>query len=269
MSGPVRILVRRFDREGRVVLAVADPSGEGRSLGGQIGGQAQKGGRPAGPSGALRPTGIVLRLLPVGLGQAMAGRAQRLAVRQGVGATRRDGREVMCLPAAPPGEPNGATPTMVRSQAAGLGCVVGSDAEVLAAAAWLHDIGYAPELILTGFHPLDGARHLRALGSPDRLANLVARHSCAMVEAKLRGLDTELQSFPDERGAVRDALWYCDMTTAPDGTSVTLDERLDEIRRRYGDGVVAAFTEEARPYLRGAVDRTMHRLREVAHERQL
>lgn len=27
---------------------------------------------------------------------------------------------------------------------------------VLAAAAWLHDIGYGPELVATGFHPLDG-----------------------------------------------------------------------------------------------------------------
>ncbi len=31
----------------------------------------------------------------------------------------------------------------------------------LVAAAYLHDIGYAPELAITGFHPLDGARHLR------------------------------------------------------------------------------------------------------------
>jgi HD superfamily phosphodiesterase len=27
----------------------------------------------------------------------------------------------------------------------------------LVAAAWLHDIGYAPGLVQTGFHPLDGA----------------------------------------------------------------------------------------------------------------
>ena len=34
----------------------------------------------------------------------------------------------------------------------------------LVAAAWLHDIGYAPELVVTGFHPLDGARYLRREG---------------------------------------------------------------------------------------------------------
>ena len=31
----------------------------------------------------------------------------------------------------------------------------------MTAAAWLHDIGYAPAVDDTGFHPLDGARYLR------------------------------------------------------------------------------------------------------------
>jgi hypothetical protein len=75
--------------------------------------------------------------------------------------------------------------------------------------------------------------------------------------------------FPDERGSARDALWFCDMTTSPDGESVSLDERLQEIQRRSGRGVVSAFTEEARPCLSGAVDRTVRRLREVVQERQL
>jgi hypothetical protein len=41
--------------------------------------------------------------------------------------------------------------------------------EVLVAAAWVHDIGYAPELLATGFHPLDGARYLTGLGVPERV----------------------------------------------------------------------------------------------------
>ena len=28
----------------------------------------------------------------------------------------------------------------------------------LVATAWLHDMGHAPDLVQTGFHPLDGAR---------------------------------------------------------------------------------------------------------------
>ncbi|MGA3562190.1 HD domain-containing protein [Melissospora conviva] len=38
-----------------------------------------------------------------------------------------------------------------------LGRLVGDDAELLAAAGWLHDIGYAPDIADTGFHALDGA----------------------------------------------------------------------------------------------------------------
>ena len=101
--------------------------------------------------------------------------------------------------------------------------VAGSDDDLLIAAAWLHDIGYAPALTLIGFHPVDGARYLQDVGAPGRLTNLVARHSCAIVEAKHRGLEGEAQSFPDEHGVVRAALWYCDMTTSPDGQLVTLD----------------------------------------------
>jgi hypothetical protein len=32
------------------------------------------------------------------------------------------------------------------------------DRPYLVAAAWLHDIGYAPDLAATAFHPIDGAR---------------------------------------------------------------------------------------------------------------
>lgn len=159
--------------------------------------------------------------------------------------------------------------TAVARKAERLDLLKGREGKVLIAAAWLHDIGYAEGLVVTGFHPLDGARYLRQSGAPERLANLVARHSCAMAEARLRGLDDELESFSDEGGATRDALWYCDMTTSPDGRSVTLEERLEEIEGRYGDGIVSASMEDARPCLRGAVDRTMRLLREVQHARQL
>ncbi|WP_372452290.1 HD domain-containing protein [Saccharothrix obliqua] len=43
------------------------------------------------------------------------------------------------------------------------------DRELLKAAAVLHDVGYAPELALTGFHPLDGARYLAGEGFPERV----------------------------------------------------------------------------------------------------
>src|SRR4051794_38803960 len=59
---------------------------------------------------------------------------------------------------------------------------------ILVAAAWLHDVGYAPGIAATGLHALDGARWLRAQGVDARLVSLVANHSCATYEADERGL---------------------------------------------------------------------------------
>lgn len=61
----------------------------------------------------------------------------------------------------------------------------GDDRAHRLAAAHLHDVGYTPPLRVTGWHQLDGARHLRCLGHK-RLANLVAHHSEARFELELR-----------------------------------------------------------------------------------
>ncbi len=136
------------------------------------------------------------------------------------------------------------------------------DAATLAAAAWLHDIGYAPDLVDTGFHPLDGARWLRSRGADTRVAALVANHSCALIEASERGLDRMLaDEFPVEHSAIADALIYCDLTTGPDGRCMTVEDRLSEIRARYGAGsVVDRFVERAEEDLVSAVRRTQRRL---------
>ena len=52
------------------------------------------------------------------------------------------------------------------------------------AAAWLHDIGYAEELLDTGFHPLDGARFLASAGA--RLETLNTDDVRALTEAETR-----------------------------------------------------------------------------------
>jgi hypothetical protein len=137
-----------------------------------------------------------------------------------------------------------------------------SDSDLVVSAALLHDVGYSPEIVKTGFHPLDGARALSGSVSNTRLVGLVAHHSCAYREAEVRGLSAELAEWVDEQTPLRDALWWADMTTSPDGEPVSFNERLKEIQERYGpQDVVTFFIRQAEPELRGAVERTEARLR--------
>jgi hypothetical protein len=125
------------------------------------------------------------------------------------------------------------------------------DREVLAAAALLHDVGYAPEVVRTGFHPLDGALYLKALGVDSQVVSLVAHHSCADVEAELRCLGDELRAFPEGAVDLGERLIFCDMTTSPDGHVVGVQQRLAEIVERYGEAsIVGRFVEAAGPQLR-------------------
>jgi hypothetical protein len=136
------------------------------------------------------------------------------------------------------------------------------DGMLLEAAAVLHDVGYAPDLAGAQFHPLDGARYLGSLGAPERLCALVAHHSCAYREAELRGLSAELAEWTDEETPLRDALWWADMTTSPDGETVSFERRIAEIQERYGpDDLVTFFIRQAKPELQAAVERTEARLR--------
>jgi hypothetical protein len=133
----------------------------------------------------------------------------------------------------------------------------------LIAAAYLHDIGYAPELQKTGFHPLDGANYLRNQGQ-ERLARLVAYHSGAQFEANLRGLASDLTLFPPETSETQDALNYCDMTTSPTGEHISFQERISDILSRYGEtDIVAQAINQAQPSLWRAVERTQKRLSEL------
>ena len=104
----------------------------------------------------------------------------------------------------------------VASRAAELAVTVpAADRPVLIAAAWLHDIGYAPGLQDTGFHPPDGGLYLRRAGWDDRLAALVAHHSGARFVPVERGYDSMMTEFDFEDGPVSDALTYADQTVGP------------------------------------------------------
>jgi hypothetical protein len=149
----------------------------------------------------------------------------------------------------------------VASGAEGIAVVVDpEDRSLLIAAAYLHDVGYAPELVVSGFHPLDGGRWLRELHL-DRLAGLVAHHTGARFEARALGFEAAVASFADEESAVSDALTYCDLTTGPAGERVGVSDRLDEIEHRYGSGsVVVQALDSASRTLAVMVERTEQRL---------
>ena len=96
----------------------------------------------------------------------------------------------------------------VAARARTLAPSLGPDAGLLEAAAWLHDIGYLPELAATGLHGLDGARYLRDVQHADpMLCRLVAHHSCAVIEAEERGLaappDPRVRPAPAARWPTR------------------------------------------------------------------
>jgi putative nucleotidyltransferase with HDIG domain len=142
----------------------------------------------------------------------------------------------------------------VGAKAENLRLILGGDADLAVAAAWLHDIGYAPSLVDSGFHHLDGARFLRALNAEERLCGLVANHSAGRWEADLRGLGTDLAQFPDEQTLARDVVWFCDMTTSPTGDHLSFEQRLADIRDRYSQGhTVYRSIAAAVPEIRAAI----------------
>ncbi len=150
----------------------------------------------------------------------------------------------------------------VAARARGLTAVLGADADLLEAAAWLHDISYVPGLAGTGLHALDGARYLRDAQHVDAmLCRLVAHHSCAIIEAGERGLADVLSlEFDPAPHALSSVLTFCDMTTSPDGELVPVERRLAEIHHRYGPGhLVSRSIQRATPMILRAVEQVEHR----------
>lgn len=143
--------------------------------------------------------------------------------------------------------------------AAHLGVLFDRDeAELLVAAATLHDIGYSPQVVRTGFHPLDGGRYLRALGYDERLAALVAHHSLAVLTADHHGVHDLEEQFPREESLLVDALVYADMHSAPDGRLIPARDRLDDIGARHTHSAVqrrAALLRASMARVGDALDR--------------
>lgn len=157
----------------------------------------------------------------------------------------------------------------VAERAASVSTTLELDSVLVESAAWLHDIGYASALTKTGLHSLDGALFLRNYGVDPAIANLVAHHSQAVIEAQERGLERELLSeFPQDDALPHDVLCFCDMTTGPDGQQMPVVDRLAEIRARYSpDHVVTRFISRAEPEIFATVRAVEAKLEAVAQSR--
>ena len=136
----------------------------------------------------------------------------------------------------------------------------------LLAAAWLHDIGYAQALQDSGFHPLDGARYLRAHGWHHLIVGLVAHHSCARFVADIHGLSEAMNEFPRDEyrsGPLADALTYADQTINPQGDPIDVHSRLQGMLHRHGPDSANAQCHHLRaPAILAAVSTTLE-----AHDR--
>jgi putative nucleotidyltransferase with HDIG domain len=150
----------------------------------------------------------------------------------------------------------------VANRAAELaGAVRKKDRPVLIAAAWLHDIGYSPEIRQTGFHPLDGALYLRDHGWDERITALVAHHSGARFVPARRGFGLLIAEFDFEDSHVADALTYADRTVGPAGKPMTIHDRIAEAVTRHGpDSPNAQARIDREPYLLAAGVRVEKRL---------
>lgn len=122
--------------------------------------------------------------------------------------------------------------------------------ELLVSAGWLHDIGYAPQLLDTGLHAVDGAAFLDRVGVPSEIVSLVAFHTGAEFEAEERGLVDALIQFDRPPQEDLDVLILADLISGPTGQQMTVAERLDEIPRRYEpQHPVHRAVLRSRPYL--------------------
>ena len=115
------------------------------------------------------------------------------------------------------------------------------------AAAWLHDIDYAPTLRRTGFHPLDGALFLIGQDWPERVVRLVAHHSLAAMEAPFYGVGHHLGVIEAVPGIDADILISADLRAGTGNPAPTVDMRLEEMSRLDEElGLVPPDVRQAR-----------------------
>lgn len=104
----------------------------------------------------------------------------------------------------------------------------GERAELLARAALLHDVGYAPDVRRFGYHPLDGALFLEERAEHPWVVEGVLRHSLAGARA---GLDPEVSACYARREPLPGAAWLVRAVTVADWRAAGVGGRVSFARR--------------------------------------
>lgn len=106
----------------------------------------------------------------------------------------------------------------------------------LISAAVYHDIGYASDLVRTGFHPVDGAFIAQADGQLREVVEAVLHHTGAYGEV-MRARPDLLDRYPTGcemmSTYLNRALTFCDLHAGPRGEAFTVVQRLADIRSRH------------------------------------
>ncbi|MFD1721369.1 HD domain-containing protein [Amnibacterium endophyticum] len=129
------------------------------------------------------------------------------------------------------------------AHSAGVAHVVGRTATALAlperdllvAAAWLHDVGYASPAVRRRVHGVDDAVRAEAAGMPPLVVELVAHHSCAVLEARRAGVHDVLRRFAPPPAPLMDVLDHADAVVSKQGLPRTSTIRLWEAVHRHQD----------------------------------
>lgn len=112
---------------------------------------------------------------------------------------------------------------------------------LLLQACYLHDIGYSDQLNHYRYHPLDGAIFAKDQGFPKPVIAAVLFHSCAYESAlktsqELKLIYQENDPLLDHEDRLFiDLVTFCDLHTSSTGEKTTLDKRVQDVVRRYGE----------------------------------
>lgn len=116
----------------------------------------------------------------------------------------------------------------------------------LVQAAYLHDVGYAEKLAVTGFHSVDSGLFAAKNGFPSEVVKAVFLHMDSLTNAKLTMPNSRIECFlnsiysnlTSKEKLLMELLTYCDLHRSSIGDRVSIEERISEIGSKYGSGSV-------------------------------